>query len=146
MVRFTALLALYLGALAVEVVASPFVVRDSVVTLPLARRTNATGIRNVVARDQARAKILKARSQADRDDAGDLQKLGINVPLTDAIDTYSVDVNIGTPPTTYTCIVDTGSSNTWVGAGQAYVITDSSVDTGDFVVNPYSLCLQGLWC
>ena len=39
---------------------------------------------------------------------------------------YTVDVNIGAPPTSYKLIVDTGSANTWVGAGKKYVRTDTS--------------------
>ena len=33
-----------------------------------------------------------------------------------------------------TLIVDTGSSNTWVGADKSYVASSSSQDTGDTVV------------
>lgn len=135
MTPFAALLALCAGALITNVVASPVVVRDSLVTLPLARRLNATGVRNVVARDQARAKVLKARSQTGTGDVNDLGKGSVGVPLTDAIVSYTVNVSVGTPPTTYTLIVDTGSSNTWVGANKAYVPTNSSVDTGEEVVN-----------
>ena len=39
---------------------------------------------------------------------------------------YTVDVNIGSPATSYKLIVDTGSSNTWVGAGKKFVRTQSS--------------------
>ena len=42
---------------------------------------------------------------------------------------------MGNPPTTYQLIVDTGSSNTFVGANQQYVATSSSQDTG----NPISV-------
>jgi cathepsin E len=34
-----------------------------------------------------------------------------------------------------TLLVDTGSSNTWIGAGQPYVKTGSSVPTSDSVVS-----------
>ena len=36
-----------------------------------------------------------------------------------------------------TLLVDTGSSNTWVGADQAFVPTSSSVDTGNLVSVTY---------
>lgn len=50
---------------------------------------------------------------------------------------YTVEVGIGNPATTYTLIVDTGSSNTWVGADQAYVVTSTSEDTGESVSVDY---------
>jgi len=34
-----------------------------------------------------------------------------------------------------TLLVDTGSSNTWIGANKAYVQTSTSVDTGDIFVS-----------
>jgi len=40
------------------------------------------------------------------------------------------NVGVGTPPTQFQLIIDTGSSNTWVGAGTAFKKTSSSVDTG----------------
>ncbi|KAG1784938.1 aspartic peptidase domain-containing protein [Suillus plorans] len=39
-------------------------------------------------------------------------------------------VGIGSPPTTYDLIVDTGTSNTWIGAKKQYVGTSTSVYTG----------------
>lgn len=50
--------------LAFTVAANPVLVRDGKVSLPLARRTNSTGLLNVLQRDQARATSLKARAQA----------------------------------------------------------------------------------
>ncbi|EJF65511.1 family A1 protease [Dichomitus squalens] len=132
MTRFSALLALCAGALTTNVVASPTVIRESLVTLPLARRLNATGVRNIVARDQARAKVLKTRGNVGNSKTGP-----IDDPLDDVVVSYTVDVKVGTPPITYTLIVDTGSSNTWVGANQSYVATNSSVDTGDSVFVEY---------
>ncbi|CCM04929.1 uncharacterized protein FIBRA_07126 [Fibroporia radiculosa] len=60
-------------------------------------------------------------------DAGD----GVNV--TDASVNYNAFVGVGTPATTYTLLIDTGSSNTWVGADQTYTPTSSSKSTGDTV-------------
>ena len=42
--------------------------------------------------------------------------------------TYVASVGIGSPPTQYSLAVDTGSSNTWVGAGKTFVVTNSTVD------------------
>ena len=36
-----------------------------------------------------------------------------------------------------TLIIDTGSANTWVGAGKAFVRTSTSVQTSDNVVSMY---------
>ncbi|KAI1786220.1 acid protease [Ganoderma leucocontextum] len=135
MARLSALLALTATAIAVS--AKPIVVRDSPVTLPIARRFNSTGTANIVKADQARAKVLKARSQASSAPAVNTAagKIfpGINVPVTNAAVIYTASIGVGTPPTNYDLIVDTGSSNTWVGADKAYVNTSSSVDTGDEV-------------
>lgn len=49
--------------------------------------------------------------------------------------TYTTSVGVGSPPTQYTLLIDTGSSNTWVGAGKAYVKTSTSKSTGQKVVS-----------
>ncbi|EMD38104.1 hypothetical protein CERSUDRAFT_152732 [Gelatoporia subvermispora B] len=60
-----------------------------------------------------------------------------NVAATNEAIQYVATVGVGTPPTDYTLIVDTGSSNTWVGAGKPYVKTNSSHDTGQQVSVTY---------
>ncbi|KAI0767716.1 aspartic proteinase precursor [Fomes fomentarius] len=126
--RVSALLAF--TAAAVVVGANPVVIRDSPVTLPIARRFNSTGVLNILAADKARAKVLKSRSQAQRFK----QSAVVPVPVTNQAVIYTVSLGVGTPPTQYDLIVDTGSSNTWIGAGKDYVKTESSVDTGEEVV------------
>ena len=137
MTRLSALVGLTAAAVAVS--ATPIVMRDSFVTFPLARRLNLTGAANIVKADQARAKVLKARSQASHvspvDTATGKMFLDIGVPVTNQAVMYTVNVGVGTPPTNYELIVDTGSSNTWVGAGQRYITTSSSVNTGEEVVS-----------
>ncbi|TDL16264.1 hypothetical protein BD410DRAFT_808244 [Rickenella mellea] len=54
-----------------------------------------------------------------------------SIDVTDAGVTYTMQVGVGTPPTEYTLLIDTGSSNTWVGAGKKYVQTSSSKKTGE---------------
>ena len=131
--RFYALLAFTTAALTVS--ASPFVMRDSPVTLPIARRVKETGIYNILAHDQARAKALISRAQ------GQGKKRDVyNVNVTNQAVTYIASVGIGCPPTYYDLLVDTGSSTTWVGAGPAYVQTNSSQDTGETVVRAPLLC------
>ncbi|KAI0634423.1 aspartic proteinase precursor [Trametes polyzona] len=123
-------------ALAVSaVVAKPVVVRDSPITLPVARRFNATAAANIVKADQARAQALKQKALAKHAKVDAASP--INVPVTNGAVTYTVSVGVGNPATTYDLIVDTGSSNTWVGAGKEYVQTSTSVDTGDEVEVSY---------
>ncbi|KAH8553064.1 acid protease [Umbelopsis sp. PMI_123] len=43
---------------------------------------------------------------------------------------YTISVGIGNPPTDYDILVDTGSSNTFVGAGKPYTTTSTSSPTG----------------
>ncbi|KAJ3555658.1 hypothetical protein NM688_g2451 [Phlebia brevispora] len=95
------------------------VVRQSPITLPLAKVINATGATNIISNDRARIKALREgppfEVSSTRVDYG-----------------YVTSVGFGTPPTYYDLIVDTGSSVTWTGANpdKPYVITPSSVDTG----------------
>ncbi|EKM51579.1 uncharacterized protein PHACADRAFT_261805 [Phanerochaete carnosa HHB-10118-sp] len=58
---------------------------------------------------------------------------GTGVDVTDAGVTYTASVGVGSPATSYTLLIDTGSSNTWVGASQKYVKTSTSKSTGDSV-------------
>ncbi|KAG2101602.1 aspartic peptidase domain-containing protein, partial [Suillus discolor] len=44
---------------------------------------------------------------------------------------YTADIGVGSPATYYTLSVDTGSSNTWIGANKAYEKTATSQDTGN---------------
>jgi hypothetical protein len=44
--------------------------------------------------------------------------------------TYLASVGVGSPATTYSLLIDTGSSNTWLGADKSYVKTSTSTSTG----------------
>ena len=57
--------------------------------------------------------------------------------VTNTAITYTADVQIGSPPTSYTLLIDTGSSNTWVGADKPYTQTSSSKATGNTVSVSY---------
>lgn len=59
------------------------------------------------------------------------------VDVTDAGVTYTASVGVGSPATDYTLLIDTGSSNTWVGASQKYVPTSTSTKTGHTVKVSY---------
>ena len=138
--RFLALLGL--TTVAVTVAATPIVIRNSPVTLPIASRVNTTGVPSILKQDQARAKTLKARSQAQGKSASLKQAALFDVDATNQAVDYVVSVGVGTPPTTYSLLVDTGSSNTWVGADKTnnpWKVTNSSIDTGEAVVSYYRI-------
>ncbi|KAM5546209.1 hypothetical protein V8D89_000335 [Ganoderma adspersum] len=136
MARLSALLALTVAAVAVS--AKPIVIRDAPVTLPIARRFNTTGVANLLKADQARAQVLKARSQASNlASTNAVLAADVDVPVTNGAVVYTASVGVGSPATTYDLLIDTGSSNTWIGAGKSYVKTSTSVDTGSRVSVTY---------
>ncbi|KAI0819363.1 acid protease [Trametes gibbosa] len=115
---------------------SALVVRDaSPITLPIARRLNVTGAANLVKLDQARAKTLKARPKAGAERSP--RATIFDAPVTNQAVDYVATVGVGSPPTEYSLLIDTGSSNTWVGAGKAYVRTETSQATGNLVEVTY---------
>lgn len=97
-------------------------VGNSPITLPIARRlTISDGPISLLQYDKARVAALKNISTSSH--AG-------STPVINFAAGYVAAVKIGSPANTYNLIVDTGSSNTWVGAGAAYVKTSTSVNTG----------------
>ncbi|KAI0782864.1 aspartic peptidase A1 [Abortiporus biennis] len=122
--------------LAFAVAANPVVVREPLVSLPMAKNFNTTGTLNLLQRDQARARQLVLSAERSLTGKPTPDIVG-SIPATNAAVDYTVQVGIGSPPTTYTLLVDTGSSNTWIGAGKAYVRTPTSIQTPDTVSVSY---------
>lgn len=121
---------------AISIAASPIEIRSSPISLSLARTLNTEGgAINLVQHDQARATAL--RTPGDAIDAGQLDRRQGSIPVTDIAVSYIAAVGVGSPATTYNLIVDTGSSNTWVGANTPYQVTSTSVDTGEPVSVTY---------
>ncbi|KAF9242658.1 acid protease [Melanogaster broomeanus] len=58
---------------------------------------------------------------------------GDSIDVTDSGVTYTMSVGVGNPPTQYNLLIDTGSSNTWVGASTAYKPTSTSQATGNTI-------------
>lgn len=85
--------------------------------LKLAVRVNSYGIKNIAAADRARFRTLQAGGSS-------------SVNASNAGTIYTADIGVGSPATSYTLLLDTGSSNTWIGASKAYQKTSSSQDTG----------------
>ncbi|KAG1809552.1 aspartic peptidase domain-containing protein, partial [Suillus variegatus] len=54
-----------------------------------------------------------------------------SISLTNDVMLYTADIGVGSPATYYTVLVDTRSSNTWIGANKAYAKTATSQDTGN---------------
>ncbi|KAI0761374.1 aspartic peptidase A1 [Trametes elegans] len=110
------------------------------VALPLAKRFNNTGSANIVKLDQARAKATRSRSQASytpvEDAAQGASTDGVfNVDATSQAVAYIVTVSALF--CTHELLVDTGSSNTWVGANKPFVPSSTTQPTGDIVSVTY---------
>ncbi|KAG1889036.1 acid protease [Suillus fuscotomentosus] len=93
--------------------------------LKLAVRVNSYGIKNIAAADRARLKVLQAGGSS-------------SVNATNTVTTYTADVGVGSPATYYTLLVDTGSSNTWIGSNKLYKQTATSRDTLHKFKIPYA--------
>ncbi|KAI0755096.1 acid protease [Daedaleopsis nitida] len=126
-------------------------------SIPFVTRIAARHAKDIVARDRARAqKILQGinphgpvsrrtsrhhghhghgsgGSTAPPGGSTPAPSSGAGVDVTDAGVTYTTSVGVGNPPTDYTLLIDTGSSNTWVGADKRYVKTKTSTSTGQSV-------------
>ncbi|KAJ6580000.1 aspartic peptidase A1 [Mycena vulgaris] len=109
--------------LVLTAVAKPVLI-DSFVTLPISKRVNFTGTRTLLERDLLRVNHLRTRA------AGKIAgRAVINEPIENQAVAYVAAVGVGSPPTTYQLTIDTGSSNTWIGASRSYVQTSTSVST-----------------
>jgi len=125
--------------------------------IPLSVRFTSGGAKEILARDRARAqKIIAGKHPHGPVISHTAKKLGHHrlqhqhhqatgttfdkassvaissgdqVDVTDSGVTYTLPVGVGSPPTTYTLLIDTGSSNTWVGANTKYVPTKTSKNT-----------------
>ncbi|KAI0649711.1 aspartic peptidase domain-containing protein [Trametes meyenii] len=107
--------------------------------LPFTRHVNSTGSANLVKFDQARAQAKKAypRPGGALRGASAASSGMFEAPGTSRAVSYTVTVSIGSPPTTYELLIDTGSANTFVGAGKKYVHSDTARATGEIVSVTY---------
>ncbi|EPQ53054.1 family A1 protease [Gloeophyllum trabeum ATCC 11539] len=130
MFRYSALLSLLV--LAIGAVASPIAVDNTPkVTIAIASKFNSTGPVNIVAADRARIAHLKNKAGSGA------KRASYSFDITNTAVTYTTGVAIGSPATTYTLLIDTGSSNTWVGADKSYTATSTSKSTGHRVSVTY---------
>jgi cathepsin E len=124
----SALLATYVAATPVADIVHPKI------SISKATKFNSTvGFRIV---DVDRARIAKFKSQASL--VGPTPAAGSSsFPVTNIVDTYVASVGVGSPPSQYSLLIDTGSSNTWLGATKKYVVTSTSVKTSNKVSVSY---------
>lgn len=118
---------LSLAVAAACVSANPIVsVNSADVTVPIAARLNFTGKR-IPDIDRARAAQHIANSKARS--AHNIAKRQVSFPITNVVTTYVANVGVGTPPSNFTLLLDSGSSNTWVGATKRFTPTSSTEET-----------------
>ncbi|KAI0703856.1 family A1 protease [Cerioporus squamosus] len=108
------------------------------ITLPFARRVNATGAAKLLKIDQARAKALKSRAKLG---PSLIKQSAIsNVPASNQAVDYTTTISVGNPPQQFNLLIDTGSSNTWVGAQtltNPFLGTGTTKPTGNLVSVTY---------
>lgn len=87
--------------------------------------------------DRARARHLFSHGQQRAGNHTSFDRRALSFSVTNTAVGYTTNVGIGNPATAYTLLIDTGSSNTWVGAGKAYKRTKTSISTGQPVSASY---------
>ena len=119
-------------------IAEPVVVREPSATLQFARRLNFTGSVSLADADRARANILKSQGFASNSTpAAANRRRALSFDVTNNVVGYVASIGVGSPATSYDLAIDTGSSNTWLGAGKSYVKTSTSKSTGKKVSVSY---------
>ncbi|KAG1790292.1 acid protease [Suillus plorans] len=108
--------------------------------IPFATRLRAAqgGAKELLKRDRVRAqKFLAGKphhaflaAKAKRHSSTGAES---SIDVTDSGVTYTIQVGVGSPATDYTLLIDTGSSNTWIGADLPYEPTSTSYDTGNTI-------------
>ncbi|KAI6112379.1 aspartic peptidase domain-containing protein [Pisolithus thermaeus] len=114
----------------------PIEIRANSVTLPLAKKLHTSGgAQYLVDQDRARVRTLIKRGL---NIASQQNRRGGAVPLGESqAVVYIAQVNFGSSTTEYNLIVDTGSSNTWVGAGQPWTPDSSTTSDNEAVSVSY---------
>ncbi|KIK55665.1 hypothetical protein GYMLUDRAFT_47631 [Collybiopsis luxurians FD-317 M1] len=123
--------------LALGVATSPVIVvdRSPILSLPLKRVNNFTSGHDILARDLARVQLFRDRAKARA--TGQPVKRQSSEPVSNQVVSYVASVGVGDSDSQFQLVVDTGSSNTWVGANKPYNATSTSTNTGDAVFEFY---------
>ncbi|KII86390.1 hypothetical protein PLICRDRAFT_114346 [Plicaturopsis crispa FD-325 SS-3] len=108
----------------------------SLVTVALALSASASAYTVPVKKAHGRTgpDYLKGLPEVARARAAHLKAKGSSIPASnlDYVQ-YTSSIGVGSPATYYNLVIDTGSSNTFVGTGKKYVKTNTSVATGQAV-------------
>jgi len=107
---------------ALAVAAHPVEQKASLARLPVVKLVSG----NPVKQDQLRVNSFKGA-------IGLSNRAVVSSPAENRAVTYIATVGVGSPATDYNLIIDTGSSNTWIGADKAYTPTSTSQQTSDSV-------------
>ena len=135
MTRSAALISNIVLALSLTSSATPLVTIDKPsqgINLPFAVQLNVANV-TIPEIDRARASHLFARGQAKvagNDTTSSIDRRASSFSIMNTAIAYTTVINVGSPATSYTLLIDTGSSNTWVGARSAYKRTKTSISTG----------------
>ncbi|KAM3583976.1 hypothetical protein VKS41_003942 [Umbelopsis sp. WA50703] len=113
-------------------IAAPANAGKAAVSIPFTRYKASPNWKEAVTADKTRALHLTNKSKANTDAA---VSDAASFPAINEDFSYISQVTVGTQ--TFDLIVDTGSSNTWVGAGTKYKAGSTSKSTGDSVSVSY---------
>ncbi|KAF8495722.1 acid protease [Russula emetica] len=103
--------------------------------LSIVKRIDPHGKYNFVQSDRRR--FTRLANNASHVSSLSLAEESADLSLNDTGSSYQAKIAVGMPPTFYNLIVDSGSSNTWVGANAPYVTTNTSVNTSESVEVKY---------
>ncbi|KAJ3799683.1 family A1 protease [Lentinula aff. detonsa] len=109
--------------------------QSSCLSIPIQKHVNVTGGHNLVNAGHSRARSFRDRTVSKHNSSTKRQE----VPVVNEAITYIAEIAVGADNQTFHLLVDTGSSNTWVGANASYtyVPSSSSVWTDDIVIVDY---------
>ncbi|KAJ4000689.1 family A1 protease [Lentinula boryana] len=109
--------------------------QSSSLSIPIQKHVNVTGGHNLVNAGHSRARSFRDRTVSKHNSSTKRQE----VPVVNEAITYIAEIAVGADNQTFHLLVDTGSSNTWVGANASYtyVPSSSSVWTDDIVIVDY---------
>ncbi|KAJ3742567.1 family A1 protease [Lentinula detonsa] len=109
--------------------------QSSSLSIPIQKHVNVTGGHNLVNAGHSRARSFRDRTVSKHISSTKRQE----VPVVNEAITYIAEIAVGADNQTFHLLVDTGSSNTWVGANASYtyVPSSSSVWTDDIVIVDY---------
>ncbi|KAG2354705.1 aspartic peptidase domain-containing protein [Suillus spraguei] len=115
--------------LALLITGSPVEVRNSPIILPHTRRLDlSNGTIDLVQHEKARVSVFRDYHTHGR------RAESITMRLAD-LSKYIVALNVGSPPTTYNLVVDSGSAVTWIGNRTPY--DETGDNTGQVVQEDY---------